>query len=91
MNKFYFTFGSILFLMLFYFLRKRNSENKKVVQPTKNNKERFVRPKITAIKKVINLKNQKAVQLKMSAQNKWLYPNNQFGKMEKGVVNDSEF
>ena len=58
MNTLYFIVGSILLLMLIYFLRKINNSNKKVIQP------------------------------KMPTKNKWLYPTDSFGKMEKGVVHD---
>ena len=57
MITFYFIIGSILFLMLFYFLFKRN------------NKQKLIQPKI-------------------KTKNKWLYPTDNFGKLERGVVYD---
>jgi hypothetical protein len=39
------------------------------------------------MKKIDNTK-QKVIPPKMKTKNKWLYPTDNFGKLEKGVVND---
>ncbi len=46
-----------------------------------------IRNKITNQKQVENLIVVKPIIIK---KNSWLYPNDEFGKMEKGVVNDSK-
>ncbi len=75
MNTFYFIVGSIVFIMLFYFFRKINKTKQKEILPKMKTEK--------------NTK-QKVVQPKAPAKNKWLNPTDSFGKMEKGVVRDSE-
>lgn len=58
MNTLYFIIGSILFLMIFKFSRKRNNMHEEIIKP------------------------------EMPTKNKWLYPTDEFKKMEKGVVYD---
>ncbi|RTZ05709.1 hypothetical protein [Flavobacterium sp. GSP6] len=82
MNTIYLICGVII-LTLFYCHHKRRRLNREQINPE--------------IVKEVNPENQNqiitdtAIEIKpeMATKNKWLYPADEFGKMEKGVVSES--
>lgn len=67
--------GVVVILTLFYYHYKSRRLHKKKINPEIQNQ--------------IITDTAKEIKLEMPTKNKWLYPTDEFGKMEKGVVSES--
>ena len=72
--------GIVVLVRLFYSFNKRKDANQGLIKGDSFNPKPIIRNGI----------NRKPIKSKIITPNKWLYPTDEFGKMEKGKVYESQ-